>query len=160
MDEMIANIKNPLEKYMSIQHQVSEEVKKIGGIGDIHGCIVDIDWYNHIYVNPVDLTMTGYWASNMVNKKVYPSVLELLKKKCPLLYSNCMKLIVNEQENFLALSKSLNSEISLLPQDYLGTDIYKASREIKKIQKLTSNILSWWNDDLIQTYKGIQSKSV
>lgn len=35
-----------------------------------------------------------------------------------------------------------------LPQIYLDTDIYKASKEIKKMQKLSSNILSFWYDDV------------
>ena len=32
---------------------------------------------------------------------------------------------------------------------YLDTDIYKASREIKKMQKLSSNILTSWYEDTL-----------
>ena len=35
---------------------------------------------------------------------------------------------------------------NMQPQEYLETDIYKASREIKKMQKLNSNVLTTWYD--------------
>lgn len=45
--------------------------------------------------------------------------------------------------------KNKRNEVILQPQKYLGTDIYRASREIKKMQKLTtSNILTVWYEKL------------
>ena len=41
------------------------------------------------------------------------------------------------------IAKKLGIECS---QEYLETDIYKASREIKKMQKLNSNVLTTWYD--------------
>ena len=35
-------------------------------------------------------------------------------------------------------------ELDRISDIYLDTDIYKTSREIKKMQKLSSNILSIW----------------
>ena len=58
MDEVVSCIEKPFDKYMSIQQSISEEIRKLGGKGKIHGCIIEMDWYNHIYVNPVDLTIT------------------------------------------------------------------------------------------------------
>ena len=145
MDKMIVAIEEPLKKYTDYQNRIAEEIKKIGGYGWIHGCIIDIDYYNHVYVNPVDLKITGYWASDMVNKLVYPSVPELLEEECPLLYSNYLKAIEKKRENCLILRQPRN-EISS-PQEYLETDIYKASREIKKMQKLGSKILTSWYEN-------------
>lgn len=150
MDEVISYIRKPLDKYMSIQQNISEEIRKIGGTGTIHGCIIDIDWYNHIYVNPVDLTITGYWALNMIDKIVYPDVPTLLERHCPIIYGNYMKLINGDKKNSLVSVKMKKSELELLPQEYLCTDIYKASREIKKMQRLTSNILSSWYENSAQ----------
>ena len=54
-------------------------------------------------------------------------------------------MIKGEKSNLLA-GEQIKNEIALLPQEYLETDIYKASREIKKMQKLNSNVLTTWYD--------------
>lgn len=152
MDDVILYLRKPLDKYMSKQQRISEEIRKLGGAGTIHGCIIDIDWYNHIYLNPIDLTVTGYWALNMIDKIVYPDVPTLLETKCPAIYDNYMKFSKGDKKNPLVPSKNRKGVLGVLPQEYLSTDIYKASREIKKIQKLTSNILSSWYENPVQAY--------
>ena len=147
MDTMISTIKTPLDKFTSFQKRIADMVKQIGGIGTIHGSIVDIDFYNHIYVNPFDLSITGYWASDIINKIIYPSIPALLEKNCPVMFGKYVKLLKGNSENPLALKQQTN--ITVLPQTYLDTDIYKASREIKKMQKLSSNILTSWYEDTL-----------
>ena len=146
MDAVIAMINNPLEKYTSIQKQVSAEIRKIGGDGRIHGCIVDIDFFNHVYINPEDLKITAYWASDMVNKKVYPNIPLLLEMECPSMYSQYKKLLQEGDDMVSILSNEISTDVSVLPQQYLDTDIYKASREISKMQRLDINILTTWYD--------------
>lgn len=147
MDIMISAIKTPLDEFTSFQKQIADIVKQIGGMGTVHGSIIDIDFYNHIYVNPFDLSITGYWASDIINKIVYPSIPALLKKNCPVIFGEYVKLLKGNSENPLALKQQTN--ITVLPQTYLDTDIYKASREIKKMQKLSSNILTFWYEDTL-----------
>ena len=147
MDAMISTIKTPLDKFTSFQRRIADMVKQIGGIGTIHGSIVDIDFFNHIYVNPFDLSITGYWASDIINKIVYPSIPALLEKNCPVMFGEYVKLLKGNSENPLALKQQTN--ITVLPQTYLDTDIYKASREIKKMQKLSLNILTYWYEDTL-----------
>ena len=147
MDAMISTIKTPLDKFTSFQKRVADMVKRIGGVGTIHGSIIDIDFYNHIYVNPLDLSMTGYWASDIINKIVYPSIPALLEKNCPTIFGEYVKLLKGNGENPLAPKQQTN--VAILPQTYLDTDIYKASREIKKMQKLSSNILTSWYEDTL-----------
>ena len=72
---------------------------------------------------------------------MYPSALALIEQQCPRLYANYSHLSEN---NETALSVLRNEKISLQGITYLDTDIYKASREIKKMQRLQSNILSTW----------------
>ena len=60
METMIYTIKTPLDKFTSFQKHIADMVKRIGGVGTIHGSIIDIDFYNHINVNPIDLSITGY----------------------------------------------------------------------------------------------------
>lgn len=155
---VIALIKDPLDKYTAYQKKVSEEIKKLGGYGSIHGCIVDIDFFNHVYVNPTDGTITGYWASDIINKLIYPTIPALLEAQCPRLFAAYNKMIKGEvKKNLPAISGQSESQLALSPVPYLDTDIYRASRQIKKMQKLNSNILSTWPDKLPQR-KMLQEK--
>lgn len=154
MDFMISTIKTPLDKFTSFQKRIAGIVKRIGGDGAIHGSIIDIDFYNHIYVNPLDLSITGYWASDITNKIVYPSIPALLEKNCPAIFGEYVKLLKGDSENPLEPKQQLN--VAILPQRYLDTDIYKASREIKKMQKLHSNILSSWYENTLNKRSQIE----
>lgn len=144
MDAMIATIKNPLDKFSTYQKQIASMIKKFGGSGFIHGSIIDIDYWNHIYVNPFDLSIAGYWATDIVHKIIYPSIPDLLEKNCPVLYGKYVKFLNGNSENPLAVKQQ--NAVSQSSQLYLETDIYKASREIKKMQRLNSNILTTWYD--------------
>lgn len=148
MDAEIAFIKSPLGNFQAIQKKVSDSIKAIGGSGHIHGAIVDIDFYNHIYVNPNDLTITPYLAMDMIEKYVYSSVPALLEANCPMLYANYNKALAGESKKVVAIRGSGGNELATKPKLYLSTDIYAASRELKKMQKLNSNILSAWYDNI------------
>lgn len=142
MDKEISRIKEPLDKYTDYQMTISNEIKKIGGAGYIHGCIIDIDFYNHIYVNPFDMKLTGYYAENMINKTVYATIPELLRCECPELYSNYLLMIAGRKtKSLLGLKKN---ELTLPKQEDFSTDIYSVSFQIRKMQKLQSSILTVW----------------
>ena len=150
MDEVIDFIQQPLTKYTDFQRRIAKEIQKIGGSGKIHGCIIDIDWFNHIYVNPVDSSITPYFALDIINKTVYKDVISLLKDSCPSLYTNYKKMLKTKKDGLLLLGENNNKELQVLPQEYLSTDIYKASREIKKMQRLNDNILSTWIENPVE----------
>lgn len=145
MDKVIHSLKTPLDKYTSVQKKISDEIKKIGGLGDIHGCIIDIDFLNHIYVNPIDLKITPYFALDIIKKRVYTSIPVLLEQKCPELYVNYTNQLQDNSESLPSLSQitQLDKETSIM---YLDTDIYRASREISKMQKINVNVLTLWNE--------------
>ncbi|PGA45610.1 hypothetical protein, partial [Bacillus pseudomycoides] len=71
-------IRESFSNYNQALKSISDSIKKFGGNGTIHGCIVDIDFFNHIYVNPEDGTVTPYFASSIVDKYIYPNVKALL----------------------------------------------------------------------------------
>ena len=52
MDRVINKISDPMRDYSDVQRKISAEVVRFGGSGRIHGCIIDIDFNNHIYLNP------------------------------------------------------------------------------------------------------------
>ena len=144
MDRVIAYINQPLSQYAAIQKEIANEVRRIGGYGKIHGAIIDIDYNNHIYVNPFDSTITGYWASDIVNKKVFPSVPHLLQTNCPEFYENYKKLLDKKTTNILLQNANNNFKPNDSSVVWLNTDIYKTSLKIKEMQNLEFNILSQW----------------
>ena len=156
MMSVINTLNNPLVKFTEFQNRIAAQIKSIGGDGTIHGCIIDIDALNHIYVNPLELTTTGYWALNMEYKILYPSIPALLKDKCPQMFKKYLKEIQGNKDNVLignenkAMIDPLKTDLANVPQLYLDTEMYKASREICKIQKLHSNILCAWLDEMPQ----------
>lgn len=146
MDSQISINKKPLDKYTKYQKDIANYIKEIGGLGTIHGSIIDIDFFNHIYVNPFDGTLSGYYALDIIDKYVYANIPSLLKANCPQLYDNYQKKLGNSQPNALMI-KGQPTEIILKPTYYPSTDIYKASREIKKMQRLNNGILTVWHND-------------
>ncbi len=147
MDSQISIIKETFfDKYDKYQKSVANYVKEIGGLGRIHGSIIDIDFYNHIYVNPEDGTLTGYYALDIIEKYAYANIPSLLKVNCPLLYENYKKKLGSSASNALIV-KGQSTEIILKPTYYSSTDIYKDSRKIKKMQRLNNGILTVWHDN-------------
>ena len=61
-----------------------------------------------------------------------------------MMYKRYIKLLEGKSENALVVSN--NTEIDLKSVYYPETDIYKASRKIKKMQKVNRGILTTWID--------------
>lgn len=141
-----------MDKYTSALYSVSRSIKKIGGSGKIHGCIVDINYYNHIYINPLDGSVVPYYAIDMEQKYVYKDLETLLEEKCPPLLSNYQNLSAKEKDSFTLISSS--SEIANGSILQIDKSIYKTSSIIKNIQYLLfQNVIRDWNDKIIQKYK-------
>ena len=49
----------------NVQKNISRIIQQLGGSGKIHGCIIDIDFFNHIYVNPSNGTVRAYCAEDI-----------------------------------------------------------------------------------------------
>lgn len=141
IDHVIKKLYPALQEYTQYQHNIANAIKAFGGNGEIHGAIVDIDYFNHVYVNPIDMTVTPYWASSIISKIVYHSITALLKDKCPELYIAYKQMSDTLPDKQLILQTKTKITAK---EFYLDTDIYKASNEIKKMQRLNSNILSTW----------------
>ena len=145
------SIKMFLSSFDEFQKKVSKEIKSIGGDGRIHGSIVDIDFYNHLYLNPLDGTITPYYALSIVNKYIYMNIPSLLKFECPKLYANYEKILLNKnQGKDLVISNNNNFEIIKSTTRVGSTEMYKVSRILKGLQFTTKyNIVRLWNDAII-----------
>ena len=62
-DVVLSKYLKLLTPLRNIQEQLSKELKELGLSGEIHGCIVDIDRYHHIMLNPTDGSITFYYSS-------------------------------------------------------------------------------------------------
>lgn len=159
MEAEIEYIKAPLLKYQNIQNQISRGIQKLGGSGRIHGAIIDIDgnpeendWWDiacsHLYVNPLDLKITPYYAYDKGDKYVYPSVPALLKDRCLEMFKEYQKLIESGEKNEILIREFDKNELEIKPIHDTNTDIYRISGELSKMQKLNFNILCIWYDNI------------
>lgn len=145
------SVKLFISDYSAFQKQVADEVKKIGGKGKIHGCIVDIDYLNHLYINPFDGTITPYFALSMTHKLFYENYPSLLKDKCPSLYLAYSKMIRDHLDNPSLPVLYKNDYISTTVQFEPSTEMYRFSWIIKKLQALLNkNVIQVWNDSLVE----------
>lgn len=151
LDKYASNIKKLMISYTDALLEVSKVIKAIGGEGTIHGCIVDIDYYNHIYINPIDGKLTPYFAYDMEQKYVYKDLYTLLEDKNPILlsgYTNWQKM--NPDNNMLTVQNTALADMAVLVTD---KNMYKSSRIVKGIQYLLfQDIVRDWNDKILYNY--------
>lgn len=155
------SIKLFLAKYNKFQKQVSDDVKRFGGDGTIHGCIVDIDFYNHLYLNIRDGTIAPYYALSMVDKTVYENLPSLLSNHCPQLFSNYEKLL--GQQNSKNALTVFNEKGLIAKHGYYddSTEIYRDSRIVNGLQYTTRfNIVRLWNDAFVQNVSEENGKMI
>lgn len=149
--KMIFNYINLLQPFRIAEEMVSEYVKSLGLSGRIHGCIIDLDFSNHIMINPVDGTVTVYNSPIFGIVKEFDGlgdILEDMANKEPALYSGALK---KYNKNAKKLPKVLKKK----NDDYEEVDIshesaYGVSRDIRNVERLfTSNTLRDWDDYLL-----------
>lgn len=145
-----------LSPYQNALKAIANEVKKIGGTGIIHGSIVDIDWFNHIYLNPLDGRITPYCATDMIIKQSYSSVEELLSDS-PYMEAakreNMLKKFLELQENkMIAILSKIgeDAEKRIIPKIVLDTDMYRPSNNMKSFQYIfEQKVLRRWDDAVL-----------
>lgn len=141
------NINLMMDKYNKAIKTLSRMVKCLGGIGTVHGCIVDLDFYSHIYLNPIDGTVTPYYAESISRKWVYGSVRELLETHCP----GMLKRVSRVDHEIVPLLDGavMEDAKSAVPQYITDTSMYEPSRIIKALQYTTDgNVIRTWYEKL------------
>lgn len=137
-----------LSPYREAQEHISHRLKELGFSGRIHGCIIDIDFYNHIGLDPETGVPTYYYSPTFGLVEEYSSFEELCSQSPRL-----------ECKNKEELARRLNKEGSIIPYEYStkqeiglhavskSLGMYGTSREMNKFQRLfTCNVLREWND--------------
>ena len=153
MDILTFAISKAMKNYNDALKEISKGIKSIGGDGRIHGCIVDIDFFNHIYLNPYDGKISYYYATSMVDKYVYNSLKNLLSHHNEKLLENYKNSENKENSLSIVLSKNQIQNVSIT--EYVpDTLMYSPSRQMLTIQYLTElNVIRFWNDEMIEKIK-------
>lgn len=156
LPEYIQKVLDITEPYHKVMLQLSDEVKRIGGTGTIHGCIVDIGMFTHIYVNPFDGKITPYKAYNMHSREVYNNIEDLITDTQE---SLLMDRFFSEYDkhNLPLMEKHLmadnhRSELCIIPKLVLGTELYTPSKVVKSIQYVwEKNVIRIWKEEIMST---------
>ena len=157
MDIYTNRIKEIISPYQNALQQLSDEVKKIGGNGKIHGCIVDIDYFNHIYLNPFDGKVTSYFAYDVQSRLPYSSIREHIEAKLPQLLSRYLQECDKDSIPHLELSSEYRAqefESPCLPEWMFGTEIYAPSNDMRAVQYVwEKNVIRVWNEAVLSNSK-------
>lgn len=163
LPEYIAKVHHAFTPYQNALSIISDEVKAIGGSGAIHGCIVDIDMFNHVYLNPFDGKVTPYCALNTTNKLIFDNMESLLKSSpYPPLLCNGDSMLVRfrtlaDKEKLPILSRNVNKirKLATVPQIVLDKSMYEPSRVMRSVQYIfDQNVLRVWNDTVLNIDDG------
>ncbi len=158
-DTVVTKYLQMLFPLRNAQEELSKELKELGLDGTIHGLIVDIDFYHHIALNPVEGRMEFYYSSlwgKVMNLSSFTEVIESIEShetwgtKCDrkLLQTkyqeNCKRngyLLNISSDSYLLEAESYEAEdISQKVEQIVSrTDgMYRVSRKISPLQRLFS----------------------
>lgn len=148
----------PLRK---AQEELAQEVKRLNIMspvaGNIHGTIVDVDFYHHIMINPFDGKITFYYSPMYGMIQEFGTFQELLESYCKKEgISDERKKIDKELRSLSAegirlkcKGRSTIIDSNEIQKISIKDSLYSVSNKIGQLQRLfTANILRDWNDDL------------
>lgn len=136
---MIDIVLGPVRKWDKYTAKITNIVRGFGGSGRLHGSIVDIDYYNHLYIDSTTFEIYPYYALSMIDKWFYPNIQLLLEERCPELLPD-----------FKAQHPNLQLPAQISEVTYVdSTDMYTRSKEIYKMQKIKTDILTVWYEHML-----------
>lgn len=165
LSEYASKIKSMVAPYHQALQLVSNEVTKFGGSGNIHGCIIDIDFWNHIFLNPYDGKITPYYATDMECVFPYPDLQSLLEKspmppRLPNGAPMLTRYLAEDAKHLLPILGNEHKESAALPfvpEIITDRSMYQPSRIMRTIQYIfDQNVVRIWNDDILKVDKANQ----
>lgn len=162
LEKYIENVHKLLDRYTSGQREMSAFIKRLGGSGRIHGCIVDVERptepegfsYCHLFVNPINGKVTPYFAYDVKSRIVYSNLKSMLEscKLCKILEDNYLSLEKESKSNLPVVQYSTQlQEWGYESSVYDDSSyIYKISKIIKSLQYvIEKNVVRIWNEQLL-----------
>lgn len=133
---------------------IAREVKRIGGAGTVHGCIVDIDFLNHIYLDPFSGELRFYYAESINNRIEYPSFDQLLEARAPYLlpaYRRLIKPAIDGSKGLAFVGSGAVAPFAQAPSWSSDTSMYRPSNVVRSVQYLLdNNVIRNWNDAVLE----------
>ena len=158
LEKYVEKIQAAFRPYRNALDKIAAEVKRFGGSGYVHGSIVDIDYYNHIYLDPFDGYLMPYFALDVTDRREFRSVRELLESSpFPALGSDGMPMLSAYTKLLDAGGVSIlaptvkEAALAVVPMEVLDEkNIYAPSRVMKSIQYLLDKgVVRVWNDAVL-----------
>lgn len=169
-----------LSPYRNALKAISSEVKKVGGSGNVHGCIVDVDFLNHIFLNPLDGKVVPYYATSTEKRMVFPNIQSMLR----LMDKTILSLLMprNYEKKYIELSNkgklpALAGTLEMnefadggMAKIVYDKRMYTSSRLMCSMHYVfEGNVVRLWRDDLLgaedmtlpaleENWKGIEDK--
>ena len=158
LEKYVERIQMAFKPYRNALDKIAAEVKRFGGSGYVHGSIVDIDYYNHIYLDPFDGYLMPYFALDVTARREFRSVRELLESSpIPALGSDGKPLLsaytkLLDAGGVSILAPTVKEDaLAVVPMEVLDEkNIYTPSRVMKSIQYLLDKgVVRVWNDAVL-----------
>lgn len=158
LEQYVEKIQAAFRPYRNALDKIAAEVKRFGGSGYVHGSIVDIDFYNHIYLDPFDGYLMPYFAFDVTGRREFHSVQELLESSpVPALGSDGKPLLLAytkllDTGGVSILAPTVKEDaLAVVPMEVLDEkNIYAPSRVMKSIQYLLDKgVVRVWNDAVL-----------
>ena len=149
----------PLRRY---QEKLSDMIKSLNipypDSGRIHGCIVDVDFYHHIMINPYDGKNTFYYSPyfGLVQEfKTFGKLLESMENKDYQLKCDSKYLESKKRIASTGMLQKIETEKYEMETVDIKNSLYSVSQRVNQLQRLfTSNILREWDDSIIKNIVG------
>lgn len=158
--EVVMQYLSMLAPYRKIQEKISTEIRTLGLSGKIHGCIIDVDFFNHIMVNPLDGQVTYYYSPNfgmVLPFESFSVMLEqvlqngsLSEKQSKGAIEQFTMMLEHKKDNLITRKIQELSEYAnqMVKVDIKGS-VYSISNRMNQLQRLfDSNILRDWNEEV------------
>lgn len=156
LPEYVAAVRAAYAPYYAVISQLASEVRALGGSGTIHGCIVDIDFNTHVYLNPFDGTVTAYYADDVSERLVYPNITSAFRN------DNVSKeLLANGRFPLMNhVVKSKRDALVKVPVIMAGTDVYKPSYVLNGLQSILEHgVVRVWNESILNNRHSIEEQA-
>lgn len=153
--ETMVVYKKAMEYIMHDYHDnlkhISNQIKKIGGDGRVHGCIIDIDYWNHIYLNPANGKIICYWASSIGHRYEYPNIVTLLQTEREDLYITYLEKNIENKTDLQIFEKGEVTYDVDAVKVVSDTSMYRPSNIFRSLQYMFDvNVIREWNEEVVE----------
>lgn len=183
MDAYATNIEKIFSQYHENLTKIAKEVHRIGGEGKVHGAIIDIDYFNHIYFEPADGSLKYYFARDVLSRNVYPNLSNLLedpnttvdlpeykkrhkkilgklnRREKGLLNNSKVELLTSSPQNLNNLIYENENYIQPVTESGYNKEMYHKSKVMNQVQYLYEHkVIRFWRDGVVKNKYSINSQ--